>query len=61
TLGYRQGVTGAESAVELTYLLTRHWSVVARGGQMLGINILYSNRFDRFGKRAREEQPSRKE
>jgi len=51
TLGYRQGITGAESAVELTYLLSRHWSVVARGGQMLGINILYSNRFDRVGER----------
>jgi translocation and assembly module TamB len=52
TLGYRQGITSAESAVELTYLLTRHWSVVARGGQILGVNILYSNRFDEFGKRS---------
>ena len=51
TLGYRQGITGAESAVELTYLLSRHWSVVARGGQILGLNILYSNRFDRLGER----------
>ena len=51
TLGYRQGITGAESAVELTYLLTRHWSVVARGGQVLGINILYSNRFDEIGRK----------
>lgn len=53
TLGYRQGITGAESAVELTYLLTQHWSVVARGGQVLGINILYSNRFDEIGGKRR--------
>jgi len=55
TLGYRQGITGTESAVELTYLLSRHWSVVARGGQILGLNILYSNRFDRLG----EQRPRR--
>lgn len=46
TLGYKQGLTSAESAVELTYLLSQHWSVVTRGGQILGINIRYSNRFD---------------
>lgn len=49
SLGYRQGISSAETAVELTYLLTQHWSVVARGGQILGLNILYSNRFDRIG------------
>ncbi|GBG13603.1 translocation and assembly module TamB [Novimethylophilus kurashikiensis] len=46
TLGYKQGLTTAESAVELTYLLSQHWSVVTRGGQVLGINIRYSKRFD---------------
>lgn len=56
SLGYRQGITSAESAVELTYLLTQNWSVVARGGQILGINILYSNRFDRIGKPDQAEQ-----
>ncbi|HEU4708864.1 MAG TPA: translocation/assembly module TamB domain-containing protein [Methylophilaceae bacterium] len=46
SLGYRQGITSAESAVELTYQLSRHWSAVARGGQVLGFNLLYSRRFD---------------
>ena len=46
TLGYKQGLTTAESAFELTYLLSQHWSVVTRGGQILGISIRYSNRFD---------------
>ena len=58
TLGYRQGITGAESAVELTNLLTRHWSVVARGGQVLGINILYSNRFDEIGRKRKPRPPA---
>jgi translocation and assembly module TamB len=66
TLGYRQGLTSAESAVELTYLLTRHWSVVARGGQILGINILYSSRFDKFGespyrRRTRDREQNRRD
>ena len=46
TLGYKQGLSSAESAFELTYLLSQHWSVVTRGGQILGISIRYSNRFD---------------
>jgi translocation and assembly module TamB len=46
TLGYKQGLTSTESAFELTYLLSQHWSVVTRGGQILGISIRYSNRFD---------------
>lgn len=55
SLGYRQGISSAETAVELTYLLTQHWSVVARGGQILGLNILYSNRFDRIGRKTQPE------
>lgn len=47
SLGYKQGLSSVDSAVELTYLLSRHWSVVTSGGRMLGLNVFYSNRFDR--------------
>lgn len=46
SLGYKQGLTSTESAIELTYLISQHWSVVTRGGRILGLNIFYSKRFD---------------
>jgi translocation and assembly module TamB len=46
SLGYKQGLTSTESALELTYLISQHWSVVTRGGRIMGLNIFYSKRFD---------------
>lgn len=58
SLGYKQGLSSLDSAVELTYLLSRHWSVVTSGGRMLGLNVFYSNRFDRvFDKSDKPEKP----
>ena len=50
-VGYEQGLAGASSVVKLTYELTQNWSVVARGGAVAGVDVLYSRRFDSlFGK-----------
>ncbi len=46
TLGYKQSLTGAEAVLELTYRLSRKWSIAARGGTLLGLNLTYSTRFD---------------
>jgi translocation and assembly module TamB len=46
TLGYKQSLTGAEAALELTYRLSQKWSVAAQGGRILGLNVTYSTRFD---------------
>lgn len=48
-IAYEQGLAGAASVVKLTYVLTQHWSLVARGGAVAGLDVLYSRRFDRLG------------
>ncbi|RXZ38008.1 hypothetical protein D9O50_00135 [Oxalobacteraceae bacterium CAVE-383] len=45
-LGYEQSLTGAESVAKLTYQLTRSWSVLARGGTINSLNLLFSRRYD---------------
>jgi translocation and assembly module TamB len=48
-IGYEQSLAGAASVLKLTYQLNRAWSVVLRGGQIAGLDLAYSRRFDRFG------------
>ena len=48
-IGYEQSLAGAASVLKLTYQLSRAWSVVLRGGQIAGLDLAYSRRFDRFG------------
>ena len=48
-IGYEQSLAGATSVLKLTYQLSRAWSVVLRGGQVAGLDLSYSRRFDRFG------------
>jgi translocation and assembly module TamB len=35
--------------LKLTYELSRHWSIVLRGGAIGGMDVSYSKRFDKFG------------
>lgn len=48
-IGYEQSLTGAEGVLKLTYELSRHWSVVVRGGAIGGLDVFYSKRFDAPG------------
>ena len=48
-IGYEQSLAGAASVLKLTYQLSKAWSVVLRGGQIAGLDLSYSRRFDRFG------------
>lgn len=48
-IGYEQSLAGAASVLKLTYQLSKAWSVVLRGGQVAGLDLSYSRRFDRFG------------
>ncbi|HJV50658.1 MAG TPA: translocation/assembly module TamB domain-containing protein [Noviherbaspirillum sp.] len=48
-VGYEQSLAGAEGVLKLTYELSRHWSVVVRGGTIGGVDVYYSKRFDHFG------------
>ncbi|GAB3551707.1 translocation/assembly module TamB domain-containing protein [Noviherbaspirillum agri] len=45
-IGYEQSLAGAQSVLKLTYELTRHWSVVIRGGTVAGVEMFFSKRFD---------------
>lgn len=46
SIGYEQSLAGAEGVLKLTYELSRHWSVVIRGGTIGGMDVFYSKRFD---------------
>ncbi|MDD5248142.1 MAG: translocation/assembly module TamB domain-containing protein [Rhodocyclaceae bacterium] len=46
SVGYEQSLAGAQGVLMLTYDLARSWSVVARGGSVAGLELLYSKRFD---------------
>ncbi|MFS0756102.1 translocation/assembly module TamB domain-containing protein [Noviherbaspirillum sp. 1P10PC] len=48
-IGYEQSLAGAASVLKLTYQLSRSWSVVLRGGQVAGLDLSYTRRFDKFG------------
>lgn len=48
-IGYEQSLAGAASVLKLTYQLSRSWAVVLRGGQVAGLDLSYSRRFDKFG------------
>jgi translocation and assembly module TamB len=54
-IGYEQSLAGAASVLKLTYQLSRAWSVVLRGGQIAGLDLSYSRRFDRFGEDSRKQ------
>ncbi|MFL6716570.1 MAG: translocation/assembly module TamB domain-containing protein [Burkholderiaceae bacterium] len=48
-IGYEQSLAGAASVLKLTYQLSQSWSVVLRGGQVTGLDLSYTRRFDKFG------------
>jgi len=49
SVGYEQSLAGAEGVLKLTYELSRHWSIVVRGGTIGGLDVFYSKRFDALG------------
>lgn len=53
-IGYEQSLAGAASVLKLTYQLSRSWSVVLRGGQVAGLDLSYTRRFDKFGESRRQ-------
>ncbi|MBK4737559.1 translocation/assembly module TamB domain-containing protein [Noviherbaspirillum pedocola] len=48
-IGYEQSLAGASGVVRLTWRIGRFWSVVLRGGQIGGLDLNYSRRFDQLG------------
>lgn len=54
-IGYEQSLAGIGGVLKLTYELSRHWSVVLFGGAVSGLDLLYSQRFDRWGAAGRRD------
>lgn len=46
SVGYEQSLAGTQGVLTLTYDLARSWSLVARGGSVAGLELLFSKRFD---------------
>jgi translocation and assembly module TamB len=45
-LGYEQSLAGAASIVKITWQWSRRWSLVARGGAINSLDVLFNRRFD---------------
>lgn len=46
TLGYEQSLTSAASIAKLTWQISQRWSMIARGGSINGIDLLFNQRYD---------------
>lgn len=46
SVGYEQSLTSAGNIVKLTWAFSRRWSLIARGGSINGLSLLFNRRFD---------------
>jgi translocation and assembly module TamB len=46
SVGYEQSLTSASNVVKLTWALSRRWSLIAKGGSINGLSVLFNRRFD---------------
>jgi translocation and assembly module TamB len=49
SVGYEQSLTSASNVVKLTWALSRRWSLVAKGGSVNGLTVLFNRRFNSWG------------
>lgn len=48
SVGYEQSLTSAGNIVKLTWAFSRRWSLIARGGSVNGLSVLFNRRFDNW-------------
>jgi len=46
SVGYEQSLTSASNVVKLTWAFSRRWSVIAKGGSINGLSVLFNRRFN---------------
>ncbi|NSX04525.1 translocation/assembly module TamB domain-containing protein [Cupriavidus gilardii] len=46
SVGYEQSLTSAANVAKLTWAFSRRWSLIARGGTINGLSLLFNRRFD---------------
>lgn len=45
SVGYEQSLTSASNVVKLTWAFSRRWSLIAKGGSINGLSVLFNRRF----------------
>lgn len=48
SVGYEQSLTSASNVVKLTYAFSRRWSLIAKGGSINGLSVLFNRRFNNW-------------
>jgi len=48
SVGYEQSLTSANNVVKLTWALSQRWSLIAKGGSINGLSVLFNRRFDNW-------------
>jgi len=49
SVGYEQSLTSAANVVKLTWAFSRRWSIIAKGGSINGLSVLFNRRFSSWG------------
>lgn len=48
SVGYEQSLTSASNVVKLTWAFSRRWSLIAKGGSINGLSVLFNRRFNNW-------------
>lgn len=49
SVGYEQSLTSASNVVKMTWAFSRRWSLIAKGGSINGLSVLFNRRFSSWG------------
>jgi len=49
SVGYEQSLTSASNVVKLTWAFSQRWSLIAKGGSINGLSVLFNRRFNNWG------------
>ncbi|MGX0935946.1 translocation/assembly module TamB domain-containing protein [Cupriavidus metallidurans] len=49
SVGYEQSLTSASNVVKLTWAFSQRWSLLAKGGSINGLSVLFNRRFNNWG------------
>ena len=59
SVGYEQSLTSASNVVKLTWAFSRRWSLIAKGGSINGLSVLFNRRFNNWSSLFAAEPPRR--
>ncbi len=59
SVGYEQSLTSAANVAKVTWAFSRRWSLIARGGTINGLSLLFNRRFDSWSQLFSGSSPRR--